>query len=40
MQREYFETCPYCEAHLDPGEHCDCLEAVKERENGGEQDER
>ncbi len=22
----YFWTCPYCEANLDPGEHCDCQE--------------
>lgn len=20
----YYRTCPYCGAHLDPGEHCDC----------------
>jgi hypothetical protein len=19
-----FRTCPYCGAHLDPGEQCDC----------------
>ena len=21
----YFITCPYCGAHLDPGEKCDCM---------------
>ena len=20
----YYRTCPNCDAHLDPGEHCDC----------------
>ncbi|MBQ0037283.1 MAG: hypothetical protein KBS74_01275 [Clostridiales bacterium] len=20
----YYRTCPYCGAHLDPGEQCDC----------------
>lgn len=20
----YYNTCPYCGAHLDPGERCDC----------------
>lgn len=20
----YYKTCPYCGAHLDPGEACDC----------------
>lgn len=20
----YYRTCPYCGAHLDPGEVCDC----------------
>lgn len=20
----YYKTCPYCGAHLDPGEVCDC----------------
>lgn len=27
MKNEYFETCPYCGAHLDPGERCDCKES-------------
>lgn len=22
----YFRVCPYCGAHLDPGESCDCTE--------------
>lgn len=22
--RRYFEICPECGAHLDPGEKCDC----------------
>lgn len=25
----FFRTCPNCEAHLDPGERCDCLEKEK-----------
>lgn len=24
MKHTYFTTCPYCGAHLDPGERCDC----------------
>ena len=26
----YYRPCPYCGAHLDPGESCDCLEKKKE----------
>jgi len=22
----YFNVCPHCGAHLDPGERCDCLQ--------------
>ena len=22
----YYHTCPYCGAHLDPGERCDCTQ--------------
>jgi len=22
----YFNVCPHCGAHLDPGEQCDCLQ--------------
>lgn len=25
----YYQTCPGCGAHLDPGERCDCREAQK-----------
>lgn len=24
MKHTYYETCPYCQANLDPGEICDC----------------
>lgn len=24
MKHTYYHTCPYCGAHLDPGERCDC----------------
>ena len=27
-----YKECPYCGAHLDPGERCDCKEA-EERQN-------
>lgn len=27
MKHTYFTTCPYCGAHLDPGERCDCPRA-------------
>lgn len=23
----YYDVCPFCGAHLDPGERCDCKEA-------------
>ena len=26
----YYWTCPYCGAHLDPGEKCDCTDNEKE----------
>ncbi len=26
----YYRTCPYCGAHLDPGERCDCQDKEKE----------
>lgn len=41
MDKEYYDTCPYCKAHLDPGELCDCTGAIAEREkrtNGGKED--
>lgn len=25
----YYRVCPYCAAHLDPGEKCDCREDEK-----------
>ena len=25
----YYKTCPFCGAHLDPGEPCDCSGADK-----------
>lgn len=28
-----YKTCPYCGAHLDPGEQCDCRENEKEPED-------
>lgn len=27
-----FRTCPYCGAHLDPAEKCDCLETQEAQE--------
>ena len=27
----YYKTCPYCGAHLDPGEQCDCKKAKEEK---------
>lgn len=27
MANTYFTVCPYCGAHLDPGERCDCKES-------------
>ena len=27
MKHTYYTICPYCGAHLDPGERCDCLRA-------------
>lgn len=29
----YYKTCPYCGAHLDPGEHCDCTKERSEKMN-------
>lgn len=25
----YYRICPYCGAHLDPGENCDCQDEEK-----------
>lgn len=32
--RSYYKVCPFCGAHLDPGERCDCSarEPAAERE--------
>ena len=41
MDKNYYDSCPYCKAHLDPGESCDCAGATAEREkrtNGGKED--
>lgn len=27
----YYKTCPYCGCHLDHGEACDCVEALRDR---------
>lgn len=27
----YYRTCPYCGAHLDPGEKCDCSDRMPGR---------
>ncbi len=35
----YFNICPECGCHLDPGEHCDCKEErerEKRKNSGGE----
>lgn len=31
MRKDYFEVCPRCGAHLDPGEKCDCEEEAQEK---------
>lgn len=28
----YYRECPYCHAHLDPGERCDCQDEAQEDE--------
>ena len=33
MCKEHYNRCPYCGARLDPEEHCDCPEAIKERKH-------
>lgn len=27
----FYNVCPYCGAHLDPGERCDCKDQQDER---------
>lgn len=29
---EYYWTCPFCNANLDPGESCDCRKEVENSE--------
>ena len=29
----YFNTCPLCGAHLDPGERCDCSSGPENKTN-------
>lgn len=29
----YYNTCPHCGAHLDPGERCDCQDKQEEPAN-------
>ena len=28
----YYRECPYCGAHLDPGERCDCRDDAQNEE--------
>ncbi|MEG2625790.1 MAG: hypothetical protein RR956_05920 [Christensenella sp.] len=35
-----YRKCPYCSANLDPGEMCDCEEAMKEKSPVGGQSEQ
>ena len=30
MKVAYYNVCPDCGAHLEPGEHCDCKERREE----------
>lgn len=32
----FYKICPKCKAHLDPGEHCDCEEEEKRKEECAE----
>lgn len=34
----YFNTCPICGAHLDPGERCTCREAEERPQRKGQRD--
>lgn len=29
MEGRYYDVCPFCGAHLDPGENCDCKNSDK-----------
>lgn len=33
-----YKECPYCGAHLDPGERCDCKEQQNERQQAAEKE--
>ena len=33
-----YKVCPYCGAHLDPGERCDCKEQQGERQSAAEKE--
>lgn len=35
-KRNYYQTCPYCGANLDPGERCDCDEQATDTQPGPE----
>lgn len=35
----YFDTCPICGAHLDPGEECSCMVGLEQDDQGLEVDE-
>ncbi|MDR1061791.1 MAG: hypothetical protein LBL83_11420 [Clostridiales bacterium] len=35
-----YRTCPYCGANNDPGERCECLGKMPERDRWPERDER
>lgn len=32
----YYKVCPFCGAHLDPGEKCDCQRAKGELDESGD----
>lgn len=34
----FYNVCPYCGAHLDPGERCDCKEQQNERQQAAEKE--
>lgn len=34
--RFYYRTCLHCNAHLDPGERCDCLDDLRETNDNPE----
>lgn len=27
----FYNTCPYCECNLDPGEHCNCRDEIERK---------